>query len=728
MATATQHDPITVEIHRKALVNIVNEMAITLTRTSGSPVVYEVQDFATALLDRAGEHLAMSSTLIFHAGSSLMGTRLVIDTLGDDPVRKGDGWILNDPFEGGALHQADIAIITPTFYGDEHIGWAFSNVHVADIGGSGVSGFAPGAASVYEEGLRFPATRIITNGVLDPNWERYIANNVRVAPLVINDIRSMIAASNVAQEKLTAVVHRYGVERFQEFCEINKSLTEDALRARIELIPDGRYEYHEMVEYDGQDMNELLDLALVLTVQGSQMTFEFSGSEQINALINGTVGVAHGWTMTALLTSLGYGDLPFNAGMWRPITIELGSPGTIVNAVLPAPVSGGHGSTGIAIMRAVKGAFNMAFSASADPTIRSRVAALGETGGAMSPLASVGRGGFPTVIFLMDGIAGIGGGAQSGFDGQDVYGSSTTLGVGLPSVETNEANNPVLYHWRRLIPNSGGPGLHRGGLSLELGYSLYDTDSAQGALVIAAAQAPPNGVGGGFPGGNGLIQPIHDTNIAERAGAGLLTMESTLEGRTPETASNVGNFRAGRGDLLILRAGAGAGLGDPLLRDPRLVARDVADGYLTAEHASAAYGVTVRDDGQVDEAATERGRDDIRRQRISGTPQKQQRAPRDAGIALERTTDGWICASCQTLIAPEAGDWRGKAVSRTAPAAERLAELGMYARPGRGTNPVVLTEYFCPTCAAALATDVHQEEANRDHAAGHVTQASGTAL
>lgn len=712
MSGTKAHDPISVEIHRKALVNIVNEMAITLTRTSGSPVVYEVQDFATALLDRAGEHLAMSSTLIFHAGSSLMGTRLVIETLGDQPVRKGDGWILNDPFEGGALHQADVAIITPTFYGDEHIGWAFSNVHVADIGGSGVSGFAPGAASVYEEGLRFPATRIIENSVLDPNWARYIANNVRVAPLVLNDIRSMIAASNVAQEKLTAVVERYGLERFQEYCEINKSLTEEALRARIELIPEGRYEVREMVEYDGQGMDEVLDLSLVLTVERSQMTFEFSGSDQITALINGTVGVAHGWTMTALLTSLGYGDLPFNAGMWRPISIGLGRPGTIVNAVLPAPVSGAHGSTGIAIMRAVKAAFNQAFSLSADPTIRSRVAALGETGGAMSPLAGVGRGGFPAVIFLMDGIAGIGGGAQSLFDGQDVYGSTTMLGVGLPSIETNEANNPVLYHWRRLVPNSGGPGLHRGGLSLEIGHSLYDTDSAQGALVIAAAQEPANGVGGGFPGGNGLIQPIHETNVAERIEAGMLTLDSTIEGRTPETASNVGNFRARRGDVLILRAGAGAGLGDPLLRNPHLVARDVADGYITAHHAIAAYGVAVLDDGQVDEAATAELREDIRRHRIGGIPETAQRPPRDPGVALELTGEGWSCASCSSNLAAEAGNWREGAVSRTAPAAERMAGLGMYTRPRKGAHPIMLTEYFCPACAAALGTDVHQEGAD----------------
>ncbi|MFI5623403.1 hydantoinase B/oxoprolinase family protein [Nocardioides sp. NPDC051685] len=711
MTTTTEHDPVAVEIHRKALENIVNEMAITLTRTSGSPVVYEVQDFATALLDRAGEHLAMSSTLVFHAGSSLMGTRLVIETLGDGEVRKGDGWILNDPFEGGALHQADVAIITPTFYGDEHIGWAFSNVHVADIGGSGVSGFAPSATSVYEEGLRFPATRIIENGVLDPNWERYIANNVRVAPLVLNDLRSMMAASNVAQEKLSAVVDRYGSERFREYCEINKSLTEDTLRSRIELIPDGTYHCREMVEYDGQGTDEVLDVTLALTIEGSQMRLDFEGDDQITALINGTTGVAHGWAMVALLTTLAYGDVPFNAGMWRPITIGLGRSGTIVNAEPPAPVSGAHGTAGLAILRAIKGALNQAFSLSTDATIRSRVGAVGDTSGPLTPLAGVGRGGIPVVVFFMDAVAGIGGGAQSSFDGQDLYGSSTTLGVSLASIETNEGNNPALYLWRRLVKNSGGPGLYRGGQSLETAFSLYDTDLVQGALTMAVAQEPANGVGGGLPGGNGLVKAIHGTNVQERLAARQQTLEATIEGTTPDYPSNVGHFVARLGDVVIMRGGGGAGLGDPLLRDPELVARDVADLYITRQNASAGYGVALTDAGSVDVAATASLREKIRRERIDGEPSLPQRAPVDAGIAMVENAEGWSCASCDSQLAVLGENWRAGAVRRTTPAFERLAELDMWTRPRKEAESIRLTEYFCPSCAAALGTDLHQADA-----------------
>src|SRR5262249_2224368 len=76
-------DPISVEIQRKALENITNEMAIALTRTSGSPVVYEVQDFATSLMDAEGDHLSLSATVLFHSGSSLLGTRAVIDWVRD---------------------------------------------------------------------------------------------------------------------------------------------------------------------------------------------------------------------------------------------------------------------------------------------------------------------------------------------------------------------------------------------------------------------------------------------------------------------------------------------------------------------------------------------------------------------------------------------------------------------------------------------------------------------
>ena len=47
----------------------------------------------------------------------------------------------------------------------------------------------------------------------------------------------------------------------------------------------------------------------------------------------------------------------------------------------------------------------------------------------------------------------------------------------------------------------------------------------------------------------------------------------------------------------------GGGYGDPLDRDPALVARDVGLGYYTAEQAAALFGVVIADG--VDLAATQ---------------------------------------------------------------------------------------------------------------------------
>src|SRR4051794_10090194 len=98
-------DPIAVELHRRSLDNIAREMTLALKRTSGSPVVTDSGDFATCVLDRNGEQLALSAAILFHASSSVAGTRTVLDDLAneDEAPRPGDGWIVNDPYEGGAM-------------------------------------------------------------------------------------------------------------------------------------------------------------------------------------------------------------------------------------------------------------------------------------------------------------------------------------------------------------------------------------------------------------------------------------------------------------------------------------------------------------------------------------------------------------------------------------------------------------------------------------------------
>jgi N-methylhydantoinase B len=70
--------------------------------------------------------------------------------------------------------------------------------------------------------------------------------------------------------------------------------------------------------------------------------------------------------------------------------------------------------------------------------------------------------------------------------------------------------------------------------------------------------------------------------------------------------SKAAGLRLKRGDLLSWDLAGGGGWGDPYERDPALVARDVRRGYVSREAAARDYGVMLRDDLAVDEAATQR--------------------------------------------------------------------------------------------------------------------------
>ncbi|WP_214106654.1 hydantoinase B/oxoprolinase family protein [Acrocarpospora catenulata] len=710
---ASSYDPVAVEINRRALEDITNEMATTLTKTSGSPVIYDVQDFATSLLDTDGEQLSLSATALFHSGSSLMGTRSIIEANGEDEVRPGDGWIVNDPYAGGAMHQADVAIITPLFAGGKHIAWAFSNVHVVDIGGSGISGFAPSAHSIFEETLRFPPTKIIQDGRIERGWERYIAANVRMPDLVLNDIRSMMAANNVSQMKLVKIIDEIGLERFTEYSSINKALSEKTLRDRIAHIPDGVYETADWVEFDGHGEELLLELNCRMTVDGTQLNFDFAGSPQVDASVNGTPGLVHGSLMATILTSLAYGDISFNSGLWRPITVGLDAAGSIVNATAPAPVSGGHTIVGTRVSKAAKDVLTQAFSLSDNARLRGRVAGQTWDATGASPLAGTGHGGQPTVVFFMDHVSGAGGGAQSEFDGMDLYGMTISPGVGLPSVEINESQQPALYLWRTLNKNSGGPGIHRGGLSMESAWAVYGSDGLGGAVTLGCAEVPARGAGGGAPGSAGTWSTVHGTNLDDLLADAQSPVAERLEGEYPFRPSHMGGLRLGSGDVLRMSSGGGGGLGDPLLRSADAIAHDLRNGYITAAHATAVYGVVLDAQGEIDCQRTTQARARIRSERLGAPPARVQERPEDIGISVtidwSDAVPQWRCAYCTACLGPTDRNWREPAVSHEVPAADYYAVRGMFVRVRRDPPRIMVREHYCPECAGMLCVDVYPE-------------------
>ena len=703
--TTSLTDILEAEIHRKALDNLTKEMASTLVRTSGSPIVYEAKDFSTCFFDTAPEQLGFSGYVLFHIASSLLGTQ-AIGRLEGENLRPGDGWLCNDPRSAGAMHQADVAVIMPMFYEDELLGWGFSNVHVLDVGGVGVSGYAPGAHDVYQEGLRFPPIRIIVDSKIDPQWERFIAANVRAPGPVLNDIRSTIAANNVGAEKLRALVREFGLERYRELCEVNKSLTEQLFRERIAKLPDGVYHSIDWNEFDGHEgPDQLLELRVKMTISGSDMRLDFSGVDQIDAFINSAPGAVSGQAMSAILTTLAYGDFPINAGLWRPVTIDCGPEGTIVNSTDPAPCSNAHSEVGMRVCKLVKDVLSQALSLSEDPVMRARVAGQAQDGGLAVNLFGPNQYGGQSVIFYTDHFVGIGGGGQTTMDGQDSYACTTMTGSGLQDVETHEAMDPIHWLWRKLIPNSGGPGQYRGGLGMEQGFALRHVDQMAGAAFVEVAEAPPRGFGGGYPASTGGIINIVGTNLVELEANGEQGNTTTIAGDHQLMRSKVGHMVVNRNDVQHWFSGGGGGLGDPLLRDTESVRCDVRDGYVTVRHAAELYGV-ITDGHEVDTSATKKKRSDIRKERIGVEPSKPLNAPSSIGISVVREGGNWHCAYCAASFCSTDQNWRDVASGRERPLSEAYSDYDMYVRTRIESPMLLLREYFCPDCAGVLSVDV----------------------
>ncbi len=104
--SGTTTDPITREVVRNALAAIVDEMAVTIVRTSYSGIVRDVMDFSTALCNPGGEMVAQGLTLPLHLGAFPAAMRSVLARFGND-LRPGDVYVLNDPYAGG-MHLPDV--------------------------------------------------------------------------------------------------------------------------------------------------------------------------------------------------------------------------------------------------------------------------------------------------------------------------------------------------------------------------------------------------------------------------------------------------------------------------------------------------------------------------------------------------------------------------------------------------------------------------------------------
>lgn len=698
-------DPFTFEILRHKFWQITDEMGATLIHTSGSPVVTEVMDIATAIFSPEGAIISMGNYVMLHMVSMQMAVKAIIAECGQDPgISENDMFILNDPYRG-TLHQPDVVIVAPIHYNGELIGWAGCMCHELDIGGMVPGGIASGAREVYQEGLRLPPVKLIEAGKLRKDIWNAIMNNIRLAEVGL-DFKAQIASNNVAKRRMREICDSYGVDTVKAMMDEVLAYSEGKLRERLRQLPDGVFRHADRMDHDGLQPG-IHEVFLTLTKKGDSLIFDYTGtSPQAEGFINCCLGGAWGGTYDSLLTWLCY-DMPWNAGLLRPVTV-IAPEGTLCNPRLPAPVSMASVGTAWAIRNASEAVLSKMLACSPEywPD------AMGVWHGSPYLLIISGRNQFgePFGYIIMDPIAG-GCGAKAGGDGVDSCGDANCCTVAMPNVEVHEASNPILFLSRRQLKDSGGPGKYRGGMGIEemiVPYGverLHLTTAGHGTMVPRSA-----GIFGGYPGSCNYCGVANEGSLPDRARAGTLPQSfQDLTGEIEALPACVPSKWLGSHQVIYYRCGGGGGYGDPLERAPELVLQDFVDEKVSLECAREVYGVVLDPArGVVDLPATDAQRRALRESRVgsvrpSARPEPGTGARMGEYLVTVQVGDQEVvrCAKCGHQYGTTDESVKLHASMREVP----LTNAGPLF-PGPEQTDFFLREFYCPECATCIEVEV----------------------
>jgi len=270
----TTVDPVTQEIIEGKLTATVDEMGVVMARTSMSPVIYEVLDFACGLLTHTGELVAQMNGITLFTGTFGTQVKSLIALYGED-LEDGDILLTNDPYSGGT-HACDFAIVKPIFFDGRILAYAINVAHYLDVGGSVPGSLAPNAVSVFQEGLRLPGVKVVRSDRFSGEILRIIRENVRLPDIAIGDLTAQVATVRVAARRMDELARKYGVDVVEAAFDHLLTVSEKQARAAIAALPDGTYEAEDIIDGDGVTTDPIA-VRVAVTIAGDQLTADFTG-------------------------------------------------------------------------------------------------------------------------------------------------------------------------------------------------------------------------------------------------------------------------------------------------------------------------------------------------------------------------------------------------------------------------------------------------------------------
>ncbi len=572
-------DAVTLEVIRNALPAVANEMAADLQRTSYNMMIYEVRDFCTSLVNTKGELISQNVGGVSHFVADL-GVIITdaMERYGAKGFKPGDVVITNHQAVAGQ-HLNNIVIYTPFFFKGELLLFAMVRAHWIDVGGMSTGfGAGPTVVDPWQEGLQLDQLKIYEAGKLNETLYRVLKDNIRFPESSLGDMKSQMAACRLAVRRMHELFEKYGRDTILEAIAQIFDETERKCRNVVEKLPDGVYEASSFIDDDGVTRGERLPIHAKVTIDRGGMTIDLSKTSGARkSAVNSRTYAAARVAYKALTGPLE----PVNEGSFRALKVVIPE-GNVMMAKYPAPMS--------------------SWSTIVPTVVDTIIKALAEAMPDRVPAAHHGLLGGSIVFFgvhpktqrrfVVQSIEGGGWGGRPGEDGISGTVSVCQGDVRNGSMEGIELKCPVLIEGRVLRMDSGGAGEHRGGLGLDtsvrnLVEGRWNFDHPK------RRECPPWGLWGGSAG-------TYADFLLRKPGENDFRSMDGIHYPVPVDSE------------VIVRTGGGGGWGDPLERDPSQVRSDVIEEFVSRSRAEEAYGVVLRDDLTLDEAATVNKRNELR--------------------------------------------------------------------------------------------------------------------
>ncbi|MGV3725786.1 hydantoinase B/oxoprolinase family protein [Hydrogenophaga sp.] len=554
--TAAAMDPVTLAVLRGRLEQIADEMDATLYRSAFNPIIAEAHDACHGLYDAlTGDTLIQGkSGLPVFVGAMAFAVRAAMRVAAErGGMQPGDVWLFNDPYEGGT-HANDFKLVRPCFRHGQLFCFLASAAHWHDVGGAVPGNYNPAATECWQEAVQIPPVRILRGGVLDDDVLAILRANTRLPDSLWGDLNGQLAALELGARRLDGLLDEYTEATVAQALAELRTRAVRLMRSHIASLPDGRYSFEDVLDNDGVK-DELLTIALDMTVAGDRLTLDFSRTSPQCA---GPVNISRATAVAACYVALKhiFPDVPANAGVLDAVDFVMPD-GLVISAARPRPV-GGYTET---ILRMIDVIFSA--TALADPQ-----RAVAHAYGTINALSIAGhrtddkRKGQRWVMFSF-----FGGGHGGHSDGDGLsHGNAPISTATIPPLEILEAAYPVRFTQWALRPGSGGDGEHRGGLGAIYEIELLE-DSAEAFIFGERGKSAPKGIHGGQP-----------------ALPNVFEYRQNGEWKAPPMVSKMLGIRLKKGDRVRLQTPGGGGWGTPAHRSNDDRQRDAALGY-TKEQA-----------------------------------------------------------------------------------------------------------------------------------------------